>query len=435
MNLANLFKGHGRSETTFLLGLKIFTMIMILACLTGYLAVIIIEIKQDVPVTVTSFVNVDAIRPPNLHISSAYNISFFVCVENYSINNKYTPAMCSPEDTSVFFNDSLYVGNYQPSKDVIFRKKTLNSIGLIISINEEITLEKTWDMTLIAFDSEYDLMFTHIPNYSKNYDDNILVMNMYTMEPNQAYLFTYTRIIKELISPSWMNDFGVPPTYERKPSISSNLVGGPLQTKDGGNVQIIIQPKYNNIVQVDKEVRSHTYLGGLGLVGGAWGLAAAIYAFLFGADALRPWGAVHLYCCGFSRSAQRRFRNASSNIPFFDTSDPNTLSLAEQNRLLRSRIDSLELFLQEYVIDVQFLDKIRKLNQSMHNDDNATTIATTEPLQQEESSIITMPPNLNQNSTTDDPTTTIYTADIADTADKSQDDSSSQQNTFITQQQ
>ncbi|RGB35944.1 hypothetical protein C1646_758711 [Rhizophagus diaphanus] len=35
------------------------------------------------------------------------------------------------------------------------------------------------------------------------------------------------------------------------------------------------------------------------------------------------------------------------------------LPLAEQNELILARIDSLELFIQEYVVDVRYLDGIR----------------------------------------------------------------------------
>ncbi|RIA90348.1 hypothetical protein C1645_823483 [Glomus cerebriforme] len=460
MNLVNLLQGHRRSESTFLLGLKLLIMIIILSGLTGYLAILIIEVKQDAPITITSFINVEGIRPPNLYFRCAYNISIDLCSENYLLNNIFTPVMCSPEDTSVVFDEQSnnYIGTYKPSQDVFFRKKSLNSLYsvlLFININEEITIERPSAMTLMAYDSEYDLMDKY--NLS-TYDDSILLSNSYTITPNQGYLFSYSRTIKELITPSWMNDFGIPPTYEQKPSISSNLVGNPLsQLKLAEkHVEFTIQPKYINTVQVDREVRTHTYLGSLGLIGGAWGLGAAIYAFLFGADTLRPWGAVHLYCCGFSRAAQNKLKNALPIIPFFDTSDPKTkehpkkgLSLAEQNELLSwalSRIDVLELFLQEYVIDVQFLDKIRKLKQNYDNDNNETgdeqeknlasiTTVTTEPSQQEESIMITIPPNLTQNSTTDNSsTTTTTTTYTADTADISQDDSSRHQNNLTQQQ-
>jgi hypothetical protein len=82
---------------------------------------------------------------------------------------------------------------------------------------------------------------------------------------------------------------------------------------------------------------------------------------------LKPWGAVQLYCCGFSRLTRKKLRTTLPTIPFFDTINPDikshhskrALSLAEQNELILARIDSLELFLQEYVVDVHYLDSVR----------------------------------------------------------------------------
>jgi hypothetical protein len=70
---------------------------------------------------------------------------------------------------------------------------------------------------------------------------------------------------------------------------------------------------------------------------------------------------VQSYCCGFSRITQNKLKKSLPTIPFFDASNPDTenhpsLSLAERNEL---RINSLELFLQDYVVDVNYLDKIR----------------------------------------------------------------------------
>ena len=88
---------------------------------------------------------------------------------------------------------------------------------------------------------------------------------------------------------------------------------------------------------------------------------------------LRPWGVVQLHCCGFSRRSQNKLIKTFPIIPFFDVSNPDAndnpsrdvLPLDKQNKL---RIDSLELFLQEYVIDVNYLDGIRnrKLTSSRH---------------------------------------------------------------------
>jgi hypothetical protein len=90
--------------------------------------------------------------------------------------------------------------------------------------------------------------------------------------------------------------------------------------------------------------------------------------FSIGTDALRPWGIVQMYCCGFSRLTQTKLKKTLPIIPFFDTSSTNTKDhkhnppLVEKDEiipLLQSRIDSLELFLQEYVVDVHYLNDIR----------------------------------------------------------------------------
>ena len=81
----------------------------------------------------------------------------------------------------------------------------------------------------------------------------------------------------------------------------------------------------------------------------------------------RPWGIVQTHCCGFSRISRKKFVKTFPIIPFTGYSNPDDknhhsrdiLSLAEQNRL---RIDSLELFLQEYIIDVNYLNGIRSGN-------------------------------------------------------------------------
>ncbi|CAB5360070.1 unnamed protein product [Rhizophagus irregularis] len=81
----------------------------------------------------------------------------------------------------------------------------------------------------------------------------------------------------------------------------------------------------------------------------------------------------------------------------------------EQNKLFLSRLNSLELFLQEYVVDVQYLDRIRDNVETTNNtDDNqntnsasSTTSETISSQQQNENLAITIPPNLTQTLTAD----------------------------------
>jgi hypothetical protein len=69
---------------------------------------------------------------------------------------------------------------------------------------------------------------------------------------------------------------------------------------------------------------------------------------------------------------QKKLKDSLPIVPFSnDTKDHqiNSLSLAERNKLLLSRLNSLELFLQEYVVDVKYLSRIR---------DNVNTTNNTE---------------------------------------------------------
>ncbi|GBB97460.1 hypothetical protein RclHR1_00030017 [Rhizophagus clarus] len=410
MDLSNFLGEHRHSEPKHLLGLKIFTMIILICGLTGYLAILIIDVNQDAPIIITSYDNVNGVRPPSMHFKSVYNTSIYICAEGYMVNNgDLLPVDCSKDIKQSYDEETKnYLTDYQPSKDVLFTKKSLYYIMLFFSINEEITPEKLWDMSLTAYDSENDLYYQD-PN--NGIDGS---MNTYTLMPGQDYTFIYYHLVKEVIVPSWMNDFGVPPTYERKPYITSNLIASPSQTdKSGHLMNFMIQPKYINTIQVDREVRFNTY-GGLGLIGGAWGLTATIYTFLFGANTLRPWGAVQSYCCGFSRLTQKKLKDSLPIIPFSDDSDIkdhqiNSLSLAEQNKLLLTRLKSLELFLQEYVVDVQYLDRIRdnanKTNNAgeRFNNQNTNSVSTTTlgTISSQQQTITISPNNLIQTSTTD----------------------------------
>ncbi|GBC04962.1 hypothetical protein RclHR1_05970019 [Rhizophagus clarus] len=239
-----------------------------------------------------------------------------------------------------------YFGSYQPSQDVRFFSNlnestsysamTTVSISLIINDNNYTSDAQPY-FDLIALDSDYDPFTKYIikkryyelttPAAIKStseFDNSISMMNIYSLSLKQFYQFGYHRKIEEFIRPSWMNDFGIPPSYDNKSYIESTL----------------------------------------GLIGGACGFATAIYALLFGASQLRPWGIVQLYCCGFSRLTQKKLMKTLPMIPFFDTSYTNIknddssdhdLSLAEKNEI---RIKSLELFLQEYVVDVNYLNNI-----------------------------------------------------------------------------
>ena len=67
MHLAELFQRnrYRRSEPSILLGLKLITMVILIACLLGYLAYAVTIVRKDTPIIRTSFIEAEAIRAPS----------------------------------------------------------------------------------------------------------------------------------------------------------------------------------------------------------------------------------------------------------------------------------------------------------------------------------------------------------------------------------
>ncbi|PKC60138.1 hypothetical protein RhiirA1_468468 [Rhizophagus irregularis] len=249
MNLAELFRGHRRSEPTTLLLLKLMMMIILVACLTGYLSMVIIDVVQDAPIVKTSFVDSNAIPPPSFIFKSNFNFTITTCHEEYYQINATQPTSvdCKSDIThpdEKYGPAQLYFGFYQPSPDVFFYKYDSKASGMmylniVLVIND---VNYTPDqpiqamIDIIAFDSDYDPLTNYIkekryyelttPEAIKSissFDNSIITMNTYTLVLNQLYQFVYNRKIEEVIRPNWMNDFGFPPSYENKSHIESTL--------------------------------------------------------------------------------------------------------------------------------------------------------------------------------------------------------------------
>ena len=83
---------------------------------------------------------------------------------------------------------------------------------------------------------------------------------------------------------------------------------------------------------------------------------------------IRPWGFVQDYfsCCGLRDRIHNKLENALPVIPFIDDSEESLLPSfsqeisREEYKKLRKRVRALEVFLEEYVVDVNCLEKSKK---------------------------------------------------------------------------
>ena len=93
-----------------------------------------------------------------------------------------------------------------------------------------------------------------------------------------------------------------------------------------------------------------------------------IYIFLLfvGDNTLNPWGCIQSYCCCYARKTRSLLRKsfptmALESSPFIiASSDSSTSSndLLLQQSALGQQLDSLKLFLKEYVVDSTYLENL-----------------------------------------------------------------------------
>ncbi|RIB25009.1 hypothetical protein C2G38_2139000 [Gigaspora rosea] len=134
----------------------------------------------------------------------------------------------------------------------------------------------------------------------------------------------------------------------------------PQLTKPRGDIFTDITVSLDfDITTVETEQRSHTILSSLGLIGGAWSLAVCVYKLLFGDDAIRPFGLIQKRGY-FYEQTQKRLTKFLSTLPLVQLLDSSkNIDDDDESRVdqLEKQINDLELFLRDYVVDAQQLDK------------------------------------------------------------------------------
>ncbi|CAO3598399.1 unnamed protein product [Absidia cylindrospora] len=154
-----------------------------------------------------------------------------------------------------------------------------------------------------------------------------------------------------------------------------------------------------------KEQRQHSVLSALGLTGGAYGIATALYIILFGTPRLSPFGMLHrsaIWFDYFSLSKKRQHhtmappqsdghqdcivniipghhqtketltddatnQNQSENGA---SSSSSTAPIALHTSFLESRVEELEEILRDYFLNVEHLDTLRRRQQENYPHDH-----------------------------------------------------------------
>ncbi|RIB24705.1 hypothetical protein C2G38_2139144 [Gigaspora rosea] len=199
---------------------------------------------------------------------------------------------------------------------------------------------------------------------TKNYKDkpfNDLSTSFY-MANQQIQSIEFTRNLLEKIRPQNKDMNGITPHLDKYYYISIDTQI--LVNLNGTSYSTLIISPLNYYLHKATEQRS------FGLVGGAWTLFTSIYIFLFGTNLLQPFGFIQLSCL---RSQASKKLKESLDIPLF-SSHPDRLKhekIDEELSLqLQRRIDTLETFLREYIIDTENYESIISPKENVTTIDN-----------------------------------------------------------------
>ncbi|KAF0464564.1 hypothetical protein F8M41_026517 [Gigaspora margarita] len=365
MIFENLFQKYRKTEPKSLYVLKIFVIILLLISLLGYTLLIILDTFNDNPIIQSSLVEENSIPAPAVTMGSTLQpqqigISCsFVNANGVHNCNKYI----SYED----FNGTFLIQFL--ANDLIFSSIPNNGINSLefkfylndtrYNISDHFSLP---GFSFIMYDPDSDKLFEalKLSTYTM-FPFTMINLNNYRLAPFSSYKTKIKRRRKEVLLPRWENIMGFSSKLESIPYIASTMETSPLLndiefptllTKVTIEAQVFV-------VQIETDKRTKTILSLFGLIGGAWGFATTIYTILFGATAIKPWGWIQKYGFKINNSVQTKLKNTLELIPLVHYSETsNNLN----NYGLKKRLDSLQQFLTEYVVDMQYLEEIYKAN-------------------------------------------------------------------------
>ncbi|KAF0550176.1 hypothetical protein F8M41_024923 [Gigaspora margarita] len=329
MIIEKLFQKYRKIEPTSIFVLRNFVLILLLIALLEYTWVIIWGIYNDNPI-----------------------------IQNSLEERSYVPAPGGVHDCNQYIM-YLYEPNFRAyegifaTEDLMFSAIPNNGISSLQYLTEYFYLKDFFE----RYDKD---QFQNHPLTNSKFPETVLHLNQYQLAVNSSFKVKIKRRRKELMVKSWENYLGISTKRESVPYLTSTLETFPLLNDPEFPTlltKIIIEPQLF-IVHVETEKRTKTILSSLGLIGGIWGFAATIYAILFGTIPIKPWGLIQKYGFKINKSVQVKLKDTLGFIPLVQRPKTNNLN----NYELKRRLDSLQLFLTEYVVDVQYLKEIYKAN-------------------------------------------------------------------------
>ncbi|RIB19525.1 hypothetical protein C2G38_2082851 [Gigaspora rosea] len=370
----DLFLRYKRTEPVFLVAARGITILILLAVLGGYFAILTIFLATDGGVIKSSLQPASTIPIPDLELVFNYHFNIS-CVFRYSDGSESTAEECSPyilqPSCNNFTSDDRWHGYFTAIDGLVFNQ-TAKRYAMYFTINIDdprYVRDNDKGMMIKAFDSEFNPITVPLSvNKSANEMDGEFFqslddLNLHVIGFQQMnWMFINRHIRKKEISNFW-SLLGIPPQHFEEPYITTKYeaVTNP-GTAAFANQPITGQQLYANLFvgtmnwfqTIETEGKSLRIMDSLGLLAGFYGLLIGIYILLFGFPPVHPWG----LCQSFflRRRLKKELRKQY----------PKSIPLLERpsiDETLNERINYLEQFVKQFFCDVGFMEDWKHENE------------------------------------------------------------------------
>ncbi|CAG8542896.1 9398_t:CDS:2 [Paraglomus brasilianum] len=206
--------------------------------------------------------------------------------------------------------------------------------------------------------------------------------NLYTIGKSQHNVFKIERTTRKFIVPSVQNLIFGRPHFTTLPILSSMYATFPLVNISNNIYARASMEPYSYMITTEVEKSNLTLLDVLSGLGGMYSLIVAFYGLLYGAKAVVPWGCVQrinlkFIGCNFrklvlnkldpiavwvERHKDNEDESVKRNVVIENATDVFSNKINE----IEKRQEALELFLQNYVVDMTFYtDYDKRITQSL----------------------------------------------------------------------
>ncbi|CAB4397544.1 unnamed protein product [Rhizophagus irregularis] len=313
---------------------------------------VIFDVRLDTPifsVKMQDTIEEEEIPMPNVHF--AYGFQFNINCKIIGRINKTSLEDCEPylqQPESSSTNGGIYEGVLKSRFLILKRKDPLNM-------------------------KNYKEDNNHIKNSILSLTD----LNSYHLSSHEYHIVELSRIKRNAAKEYWWNILGIPPKYIYETFINSQLESHPLlealnaPANSYAKLALIMRTWR---VPLEQEQKAKTLFDAVGQIAGVVGSLSFLYSLLFGtgSNAIQSWGIVQkMKWFGIKKGVKKHINRRYPRMPFIHTSEDGDNEISNNNVNDRDdiieRLDAVERFLKEYVVDADFLAQLEKLDKESNN--------------------------------------------------------------------